>query len=132
MNPQNPWTKARLEQYIGLEEGQTLEVKSSRDLSTGDKAEIAKFFHKQVASTVSAFLNSEGGLLIIGMEEGKRDIVAGLSLPGIPRSALTAKHAHDKVFGLINPPAADLIQVYPVTIGHRGDDPLLAFVVDVK
>jgi len=70
-NQKNPWNRARLLEYLDREEDHQFEVKSSRDLADGDKGKMEGFFQKKVARTISAFLNSDGGLFVIGMEEGK-------------------------------------------------------------
>lgn len=131
-NQKNPWNRARLLEYLDREEDHQFEVKSSRDLADGDKGKMEGFFQKKVARTISAFLNSDGGLFVIGMEEGKagqNDIATELS-PGVPRSVMTAKQVQDKVFGLISPPSADLVRVYPIDL--EKEVPLLAFAIDVR
>ena len=83
----NPWTLDRLKEYIGAEESLQLDFKSSRPLASGNKNDAKKFVDG-LSSHVSAFLNSEGGLLLVGLEEEDRknqpDIATGLS-EGVPR-----------------------------------------------
>ena len=68
MNRKNPWTIERLNDYVGQEETYQLEFKSSRGLLQTTAGEIEKTFN-DLSTHISAFLNSEGGVLVIGIEE---------------------------------------------------------------
>jgi hypothetical protein len=60
------YTEQDLQRYIGQSESIRLEFKSS-GLLNQDRAQMVK----QLTEEVSAFANTEGGVMIIGMKEGK-------------------------------------------------------------
>ncbi len=70
MRPWNPsdWTETYLLSLIGQPESITLEFKSGKAFTKKEAKE--KFIKNQLTRAVSAFANSEGGILVIGMEEG--------------------------------------------------------------
>src|SRR5260370_53333 len=86
----NPWTRELFAGYLQQEEGPEFEFKSSTDLLTRGKW---SGYIQQLCRHASAFLNGDGGRLLLGLEEANRkdqpDIATALS-PGIPRSVLTA------------------------------------------
>jgi hypothetical protein len=131
----NPWTRQRLEEeFIGREESLTLEFKSSAAL-LNDKVES---FVNDLTQHIGAFLNSEGGLLIIGVEEAQRldknraEQAVGIS-PGVPRSRMPPSRLANMLCDRISPASTALIRVHPVRVGEQEDgELLLAFVVEVK
>lgn len=128
----NPWTRAQLEQFIGNEESYELEFKSSRPLRE-DKAE--KFFD-DLSTHVSAFLNSDGGLLVVGVEEEKRDKdqagkASGLS-EGVPHPAWRGDRFQSKLCDRIHPAVASYVLVHTVKVADEGGIDLRAFVIEVK
>lgn len=128
----NPWSLERLQSYIGEEESYQLEFKSSRDLLQQNPN---KFFD-ELSRDVSAFLNSEGGTLIIGIEEATRkdEKRAGKAVDlseGVPRSQCRGDRLSNAICDRIHPSVSSYVQVYPVTIGQRVGEDLLAFVVKV-
>ncbi len=128
----NPWTKQHLEALIGEEESHHLEFKSSRGLLQDSPAK----FLSDLTCHVSAFLNSDGGTLIIGIEEARgkdkkhAEKAIGLS-DGIPRSRYTGKRLGDSICGQTQPSVASHVQVFPVVVGQIDGEDLLAFVIDV-
>lgn len=130
------WTPDTLKQLIGQEENYQLEFKSSRALM---QPNVDEFFDK-LSCAVSAFLNSDGGTLIIGIEEpDKRDERhkkhAGRAValsPGVPRSSWIGDRVANKLCDRVHPAVASYVRVYPVTVSHEGDEELMAFVVEVK
>jgi hypothetical protein len=69
--PWNPdqWTEDFLASLIGQPESARLEYKSGKGLS--HKEDRDDFVRKQLSPTLSSFANSEGGILIIGMDEDR-------------------------------------------------------------
>jgi hypothetical protein len=128
----NAWTQERLESYLGMEEGLSVDFKSSRPLV--DRNGWPKYFEK-LSCHVSAFLNGEGGLLLVGIEEGQRkerpDIATALS-SGVPRRTLTAAQFESALCDRIHPSVAGLVIVFPIQVGEQDGQPLLAYVVDVR
>lgn len=129
----NPWTRERLEGYIGQEEGYQLEFKSSRGLSQESPAK----FITDLTCHVSAFLNSDGGVLIIGIEEApskdkkRAETAIGLS-DGVPRSRYTGARLQSSLCAQISPSVASYVQVLPVVVGESDGEDLLAFVIEVS
>jgi predicted HTH transcriptional regulator len=68
----NPYSFAYLNSLVGQQETQRLEFKSIRELSNDNSQKRGKFISEQIVPTVSAFLNTDGGQLVIGIEEKKR------------------------------------------------------------
>jgi hypothetical protein len=69
MLPWNPslWTEQYLLSLVGQPESGRLEFKSGKAL--GSKKDKDTFVREQLSPAVSAFANSEGGVIVIGMEE---------------------------------------------------------------
>jgi hypothetical protein len=128
----NPWDKQRLESFIGQEESYQLEFKSSLGLSRDSQAK----FLFDLTCHVSAFLNSDGGTLIIGIEEApgkdkkQAEKAIGLS-KGIPRSCFTGARLASAICDQIHPSVASYVQVFPVVVGEQNGEDLLAFTVEV-
>lgn len=127
----NPWTLERLQSFLNAEEHASLEFKSTRGL-LDDKNR-----HKVVddlCGDITGFLNGEGGLLIIGLDEGKRELkpdVATRISAGIPRRALSASVLENMICSRIHPAVAGLIKVFPIRVDQTTDDELLAFAVEI-
>lgn len=136
MQGKNPWSLERLQTYIGQEETYNLEFKSSRGLLQSTAGELEKTFN-DLSTHISAFLNSDGGLLIIGIEEfDKRDKkqagkAAALS-DGIPRSLWIGDRIQSKLCDRIQPAVASYVLVHTVVVGKQEAEDLLAFVIEVK
>jgi hypothetical protein len=71
MFPWNPsqWTEHYLLSFIGQPESGRLEFKSGKDLAKKENKD--KFIRDQLSPAVSAFANSEGGIILIGMDEDR-------------------------------------------------------------
>ena len=69
LHPWNPaqWTEEYLISLVGQPESSQLEYKSGKALA--GKEDKTKFVHDQLSPVVSAFANSEGGIVVIGMAE---------------------------------------------------------------
>ena len=128
----NPWTRERLLQYLQQSESPVLEFKSSRPLCSD--RERSRFVDDLAAHT-GAFLNADGGLLLIGLEEGRRvdapDVATELS-PGVPRQQLTASRLQSMLCDRIHPSVADLVRVHSVSLGTTPEGELLAFAVEIR
>jgi hypothetical protein len=122
--------KNDLEAVLGESESRTLEFKSSRDLGL-DKNKAKKFVAEKVARAVSSFLNSDGGVLIIGIEEDRNGNATVLS-PGIPRSVMKQDALQNMIVDLIRPPVGDLVGVRAIKVNGSDDDPCYDFCVEVK
>lgn len=131
----NPWNLELLRSYLGQEESYELEFKSSKAL-TGDDGKARKFL-ADLTCHVSAFLNSEGGRLLIGLEEAESkdkkqaEKAVGLS-PGVRRSRYTPARITSAICDQIHPSVASYVNVFPVVVGKQDEEDLLAFVVEVK
>lgn len=129
----NPWDIDRFKLYLNTEESNVLDFKSSKALSrsTNDQEK----FINDLTSHVSAFLNSEGGKILIGLEEAERrnlpDIATGLS-DGVPRKQMNASNLEQKLCERIHPSVANYVRVFPVVVGKYSDGDLLAYVVEIK
>lgn len=127
----NPYNFEFLGQLIGREETQRLEFKSSRELLNENSQKRNAFISDQIARAVSAFLNTDGGLLIIGMEE-KGGVATGLS-DGVPRTRITWEQLQSSICDRIQPAVAGYISVFAVPVAESSaGERLFAFVVDVK
>jgi len=127
----NPYRIEFVNDLIGQQETQRLEFKSSRDLLTEDSQKRGKFISGQIVPTVSAFLNTDGGQLIIGMEE--KDGVAVAFSAGVPRARFSWEQLQSAICDRIQPAVAGYVSAFPVEIGTNSDGPqVFAFVVEVK
>jgi predicted HTH transcriptional regulator len=77
----NPYNIEFLQSLVGQQETQLLEFKSSRELLNESADKRAKFIASQIVPAVSAFLNTDGGQIVIGIEEEKSGIATHLSHP---------------------------------------------------
>jgi Putative DNA-binding domain len=131
----NTWTIERLSSYIGREESAHLEFKSSLPLTTGKDTDINRFFNEKLSPALSAFINTEGGILIVGIEEersgGDRDLAKALS-KGVPRSAMTGIMFSNKLLDRIHPATGSFVTVHTVDVGRSETGDLLAFVIEIK
>lgn len=132
MSNGNPWSKERLESYLNTEEGPSVDFKSSQPLT---EAKTRAKYLDNLSCHVSALLNGEGGLLLVGLEEGTRkdlpDIATRFS-PGVPRSEFTAAQFESAICDRIHPSVAGLVKVYPVQFAENAGQPLLVFVIEVR
>ena len=133
---QNTWNLKRLQEYIGTEETESMDFKSSVPL-TRSPNEVQKFVI-DLTTHVSAFLNGAGGTLVVGIEENrsKSDFAGELSA-GVPRSKMQRDKLHRMICDRIHPAVADYINVYTVKVGenvidNENIDDLLAYVIEVR
>ena len=127
----NPYHIEFVNGLIGQQETQRLEFKSSRELLSDNSQRRGKFITDQLVPTVSAFLNTDGGQLVIGIEE--KDGVAVALSSGVLRSRLSWEQLQSAICDRIQPAVAGYISVFSVQVGTSSDgDKLFAFVVDVK
>jgi Putative DNA-binding domain len=127
----NPYGLEFLTELIGQEETQRLEFKSSRALLDMNSQKRNKFISDQVVPTISAFLNTDGGRLIIGIED--RGGVAQELSAGVPRTLVRWEQLQSTICDRIQPAVAGYVSVFPVRVGASSDgENLFAFVVDVK
>ena len=66
--PAYEWKLEDLENLVGFEEGQYLEFKKPKEFNTRKGQYSKDILSAELAETVSAFLNSDGGVLIIGVQ----------------------------------------------------------------
>jgi len=131
----NLWTRERLESFIGQEESTQLEFKSSIPLNSSKDSDITKFFSDKLSPAVSAFINTEGGTIIVGLEEERsnndRDVVKCLS-KGVPRSIMSGIIFENKLLDRVHPATGSFVRVHTVKVGENEAGDLLAFVVVVQ
>lgn len=130
----NPWTLERLTALLGQQEGPHLEFKSSKPLTLGFDKGKRESFVSDLTCHVSAFLNAEGGTLVIGLEEkkgqGEPDTATHLS-DGAERSSIDAKRLEDAICDRISPSVASYVHVFPIKTGEKDGEALYAFAVEV-
>ena len=127
----NPYKTEFLSGLIGQQETQRLEFKSSRDLLNENSQKRGRFISEQIVPTVSAFLNTDGGQLLIGIEE--KDGVAVSISAGVPRARVSWEQLQSAICDRIQPAVAGYVSVFSVETGETSDGrPVFAFVVDVK
>src|SRR4029079_10139598 len=74
-----------------------------------------------------------GGLLVIGIEEEKKDGIGSSLSNGVSRSQLKAEQLQQIICGRIQQSVAGCVSVYPVPVGENPNgEKLFAFVVDVR
>jgi hypothetical protein len=126
------WNRDRLTTFLEREESDTVEFKSSRPLAASD---TQREFIANLCKHVGAFLNGEGGIVLIGLEEGDRkarpDIATRLS-PGIPRKLLKASDLENMICDRIHPSVAGFVKVFAVVVDESDGLPGCAFVVEIR
>jgi hypothetical protein len=127
----NPYNLDYLKIFIGQQETQRLEFKSARDLLHENSQKRNKFVSEQLVPTVSAFLNTDGGVLVIGVEEKNGEAI-GIS-DGVPRSRMSWEQLQSAICDRIQPSVASYVSTYsvPVTTAAN-DEKLFVFVIEVK
>jgi Putative DNA-binding domain len=123
-------TKNDLEAILGEEESRTLEFKSSIPLSH-DSNKVRKFVADTIVKAATSFLNSDGGILIIGIEEDKNEKGVCLS-PGIPRTVIKREQLQNMIIGMIQPSVGDLLSVRAIRVDDNDEEHRFAFCVDVR
>jgi predicted HTH transcriptional regulator len=123
-------TKSDLEAILGDRESRTLEFKSSRPLEQ-DNNKVRKFISDTIVRAVSSFLNSDGGILIIGIEEDKEEKGARLS-PGVTPTVMKRDQLQNIIVSMIQPSVGDLVSVRAIKINDNDKEPRYAFCVDVR
>lgn len=130
----NPWDLDKFKDFIGCEESNVLDFKSSRDLSSSVKNKQENFID-DLTKHISAFLNCDGGNILIGLEEADRnnqpDIATGLS-DGVPRTQMSAAKLTQRLCDRIHPSVSSYVKVFPIIVGKDSEGDLLAFVVEMK
>jgi hypothetical protein len=127
-------TQAHLKELIGESETERLEFKSSVDLEkVDDKNSLSSFIKRQIAPAVSGFLNSDGGNIIIGMEEDRDGVATKLSR-GVPDSIIRADRLQQMIVDVIQPAVADLVSVNSIRLDTESEVSarLNAFCVTVR
>lgn len=123
----NPYKIEFVQGLIGQEETQRLEFKSSRELVNENPQKRSKFISERVVRAVSAFLNTDGGQLVIGIEE--KDGVAVALSPGVPRAVLSWEQLQSAICDRIQPAVAGYVSVFSVQVGTSPNgEKLFAFV----
>ena len=127
----NPYDFQFIKGLLGQQETQRLEFKSSRDLLNENSQKRGKFVSDRIVPTVSPFLNTDGGQLIVGVEE-KEGTATSLSA-GVPRTRLAWEQLQSAICDRIQPAVAGYVNVFTVQVGDgTSGEKLYAFVVDVK
>jgi hypothetical protein len=134
MNQRNPWNLERLRDLIGQEESLIMEFKSTKGIEEGPKSVHARKFLDGLSADVSAMLNSEGGRIVIGLEEDKGGSAslgrAAEMSHGVPRSQWSKDQLSSAICDRIHPSVASFVNVYPIALDAEGEA-RLAFVVEI-
>jgi hypothetical protein len=138
-NSKNPWDEARLNTYIGQEEHARLEFKSSKGLKQ-DKEKGSKEAVNAITTEVVALLNSDGGEILIGLEEEARKsgqvnaVGRAEKIIGVTRDVMDAKKLNQMICDRISPATGSLINVFPIALGsfHTEERETVAFAIEVK
>ncbi len=126
------WTKECLEELVGRPEGLYLEFKSTRLFETKDKAADT------LTKGVSAFANSDGGVLVVGLEEKpgtqRHKVVARVS-DGVSPALVSTTWLNQIIQDNISPMMPGL-RVLPIALGDPKlpidhSEQQLAFVIEV-
>ena len=136
-NNNSSWNKERLETYIGQEEHVRLEFKSSKGLKQ-DKESEKKDAINTITKEVVALINTDGGEVLIGIEEeprqrGAKSAVGRASkIEGVSRTVMDAKRLNQMICDRISPATGSLVNVFPITL-FDGDDGAenMAFAIEV-
>jgi hypothetical protein len=127
----NPYDIEFVRGFIEQQETQRLEFKSSRELLNENAQKRGKFISEQIVPTVSAFLNTDGGQVIVGIEE--KEGVAVSPSAGVPRGRMSWEQLQSAICDRIQPAVAGYVSVFSVQVGTNSDgEKLFAFVVNVK
>jgi hypothetical protein len=120
------WTPDELQSLFGQEETIRLEFKSGR-LLEGATERAADSLSK----SVSAFANTEGGLLIIGIKEEKRGKVrvAASEFEGVPAEDWPIHRLQQLIESNVHPPLMGL-RIHPIRLTSVGEA-RVGFVVEV-
>lgn len=128
MQNMREWTETDLHSLIGQQENYQLEFKSAKLLTLNSSTEIAA----ELSQVVSAFANSAGGTVIIGIEErstGKRKAKEAASIDGVPIGHMQPSTLQQIITSNVSPLLLG-VRVRPVTLtGPNGGK--LAFVIHV-
>jgi len=115
------WTEGTLKMYLGREESMRLEFKSGR-LMDGNPDKVAENLSKEI----SAFANTEGGLLFLGIAEEDR---IATRLDGISEETWPSYRLQQLIESNIYPPLAG-IRVYRVPLTEFSGSRVV-FVIEV-
>jgi len=121
------WNQKKLEDYISdkIEENIHLDYKSAAALGTSEGK------RKEIAKDISAFANSDGGIIIYGIrefqEEEKRHMPE--KIDPVNRKEFTKEWLEQVISGNIAPKIQDL-KITPVTIDDSDDK--VVYVVEIK
>src|SRR6266436_745255 len=110
----NPYNIEFLNALVGQQETQRLEFKSSRELLNENSQKRGKFISEQVVPTISAFLNTDGGQMIIGVEE--RDGIGIAFSEGVPRTRMSWEQLQSSICDRIQPAVAGYVSVFSVPV----------------
>ena len=128
--PAHQWRLQDLQQFAHAEEGLYLEFKKPTEFLANGEFSRDKFA-SELAETASAFLNSEGGVLLIGVQTTQSatdrrvehlkptdewDIDGTWEKFGI---TVTASQISDLIYGNLTPPPIG-IEVQPIEVGVPG------------
>lgn len=120
------WTKADLDNLIGQAESRRLEFKQSRLLTESQPKKIID----ELTTIVTAFANTEGGTIVIGMKErpdGKMRVADGLD-DGVSLDAWWPERLQQTIEGNISP---HLVGIRVTHIPVSPDSKNCAFVIHV-
>ncbi len=123
MRPVAEWDESDLHELIRneVQESLTLDYKGSAALAKTDDKKNA------IAIAVSAFANSDGGLLVYGMQENKH--VPTTIDVGVDRNLLTKEWLESVIKGRIRP-ALDKILIKQIQVGNPGTN-MVVYVIEI-
>lgn len=118
-NQKNPWNIDRLSELLGQDEHTNLEFKSSQGFKN------KKDFISDIARGINAFINTDGGILIVGIDEvpSKENpkVKRAEKIEGVTKSVISADTLSRTIYSLISPSAGSLIKVFPIKVSPEND-----------
>lgn len=119
------WNQKKLEEYISnqIEENLNLDYKAAGSLQRNDKKT------NEISKDVSAFANSDGGIIIYGIKEDSINKHLPESIDPINRQEISKEWLEQVIQSRIRPKVED-IEIYPITIDNSTD--LVVYVVEIQ